>query len=242
MRHVARSVPIARPVQAYAIRLTLGIASRLAVCDAARQALRALRREPARRAGARARGQDPGAQPRPGVRVGRRHPRRRAAGAAPPDSPELRGRSRRGEHRHHRRRAAREPSPPNDAAGRLRTAPMAASVRRRLPQEAGIPPRGLEARVRRAEPRRPAHAEARPRARVRRPSAVRARRRLPAHRLEGLQAAEPPAAAPVRRRAGSADLPDARRRADRWRSRRSSTWRGGSPRRSATSAWPTSIA
>jgi hypothetical protein len=36
-------------------------------------------------------------------------------------------------------------------------------------------------------------------------------RRLPAHRLEGLQAPEPPAAAAVRRGAGSADLPDAGR-------------------------------
>ena len=81
---VARSVPIARPVQAYAIRLTLGDASGLAVRDAARQALRALRRQPARGAGARARRQDPRAHARPRVRVGRRHPRRRAAGAAPP--------------------------------------------------------------------------------------------------------------------------------------------------------------
>ena len=31
------------------------------------------------------------------------------------------------------------------------------------------------------------------------------------------------------------DLPDARRRAARWRSRRNSTWRGALPRRSATS-------
>ena len=37
------------------------------------------------------------------------------------------------------------------------------------------------------------------------------RRRLPPHRLEGLQAAEPAAAAAVRRGAGSADLPVARR-------------------------------
>ena len=58
MRHVARAVPIARPVQAYAIRLTLGIASGVAVRDAAREALRALRRQPARGAGARARRQD----------------------------------------------------------------------------------------------------------------------------------------------------------------------------------------
>ena len=51
----------------------------------------------------------------------------------------------------------------------------------------------------------------RPRPRVRRPPSVRARRRLPPHRLEGLQAAEPAAAAAVRRGAGSADLPDDRR-------------------------------
>ena len=41
--------------------------------------------------------------------------------------------------------------------------------------------------------------------------AVRAGRRLPPHRLEGLQAAEPAAAPPVRRGAGPADLPVPRR-------------------------------
>ena len=55
------------------------------------------------------------------------------------------------------------------------------------------------------------HAEARPRPRVRRSPSLRARRRLPPHRLEGLQAPEPAAAAAVRRGAGPADLPDARR-------------------------------
>ena len=51
------------------------LAPGLAVRDAAGEALRALRRQPARGAGARARRQDSGAQPRPGVRLGRRHPR-----------------------------------------------------------------------------------------------------------------------------------------------------------------------
>ena len=69
--------------------------------------------------------------------------------------------------------------------------------------------------------------EARPRARVRRPPAVRARRRLPPHRLEGLQAAGPAAAAAVRRRAGPADLPVHRRQPVDGASRRSSTRRGG---------------
>ena len=50
-------------------------ASGLAVRDAAGEAVRALRRQPARGAGARARRQDPGAQSRPGVRLDRRHPR-----------------------------------------------------------------------------------------------------------------------------------------------------------------------
>ena len=54
--------------------------------------------------------------------------------------------------------------------------------------------------------------------------------------------AEPAAAAAVRRRAGPADLPDPRRQRARWRSRRSSTWRGGSRRRCATSVSRTSIA
>ena len=66
------------------------LASGLAVRDAAREALRALRRQPARGAGARARRQDPRAQPRPGVRLDRRHPSRRAAGAAAPHPAELR--------------------------------------------------------------------------------------------------------------------------------------------------------
>ena len=84
-------------------------------------------------------------------------------------------------------------------------------VRRRLPEEARVPARRLEAGVRRAEPRGSARAQARARARVRRPSAVHARRRLPAHRLEGLSAAEPAAAPALRRRAGPADLPLHRR-------------------------------
>ncbi len=52
MRHVARAVPIARPVQAYAIRLTLASHPTSRVRHAAGEALRALRRQPARGAGA----------------------------------------------------------------------------------------------------------------------------------------------------------------------------------------------
>ena len=66
MRQVARAVPIARPVQAYAIRLTLGTHPDVAVRDAAGQGVRALRRQPARRAGDRPGGEDPRAQPRTG--------------------------------------------------------------------------------------------------------------------------------------------------------------------------------
>ena len=86
MRHVARAVPIARPVQAYAIRLTLGthpdspyatpLVKRYVRYGASPRAAQALVLG----------GQDPRAQSRPGVRLGRRHPRRGAAGAAPPRS------------------------------------------------------------------------------------------------------------------------------------------------------------
>ncbi len=44
-------------------------ASGVSLCDAARQEVRPLRREPARGAGDRARRQDPGPEPRPGVRL-----------------------------------------------------------------------------------------------------------------------------------------------------------------------------
>ncbi len=84
---------------------------------------------------------------------------------------------------------------------------MALTIRRRFPEEAGVPARGLQAGLCRAEPRRSAGAEARPRPGVRRPSRLHARRRLQAHRLEGLQAAGQAAAAPLRRGAGSSDLP-----------------------------------
>ncbi len=106
MRHVARSVPIARPVQAYAIRLTLGshpnspyatpLVKRYVRYGASPRAAQALVLA----------GKIHAAQPRPGVRVDRRHPVDRAAVAAPPDPPELRGRSGRSGHRHDRRRAA----------------------------------------------------------------------------------------------------------------------------------------
>ena len=57
-----------------------------------------------------------------------------------------------------------------------------------------------------ARPCGPAGAQTRERARVRRPSPVRARRRCPAHRLESVQAPEPAAAEIVRRGTGPADL------------------------------------
>ena len=95
MRHIARSVPISRPVQSYAIRLALGthpdspyaapLVKRYVRYGASPRAAQAIVLAAKIQA----------AQPRPGVRVGSRRPRRRAAGASPPDSPELRGRSRR---------------------------------------------------------------------------------------------------------------------------------------------------
>ena len=119
---------------------------------------------------------------------------------------------------------------------------MATPIRRRLPEEAGVPARGLQARLCRAEPRRPARAQARPRPGVRRSPRLHAGRRLPAHRLEGLQAAGPAAAAAVRRRTGPADLPLHRCEPVDARSRPSSIRRAASPPRSATSASRISIA
>ena len=91
------------------------LASELELRDAARQSLRALRRQPARRADARARGEDPRTEQRPGVRLGRRHPQRGDAGAAPPHPPQLRRRGGRGQHRHHRHGDARRRSAPGES-------------------------------------------------------------------------------------------------------------------------------
>ena len=103
MRHVARSVAVARPVQSYAIRLTMGshpdspyatpLVKRYVRYGASPRAAQALVLG----------GEDPGARPRPGVRVGGRHPRRRAAGAAPSAPAELRRRGQRDQHGHDRR-------------------------------------------------------------------------------------------------------------------------------------------
>ncbi len=92
------------------------------------------------------------------------------------------------------------------APRRVRRVLTDAPIRGRLPQEARVPACRVEARVCRTESSRSAGAQARPRPGVRRPSRVHAGRRLPPHRLEGLQAAEPAAAQAVRRRAGSPDL------------------------------------
>ena len=108
MRQVARSVPIAKPVQGYAIRLTLGSHPDSPYAHAAREALRAVRRQPARGAGARAGRQGPRPHARERVRRGRRHPCRRAAGAPPPRAAELRRGSRTGQPGHDRQRAPRE--------------------------------------------------------------------------------------------------------------------------------------
>ncbi len=76
MRHVARAVPIAKPVQVVRDSPDARLASGVAVRAAAREALRPLRRQPARGPGDGPRGQDPRADPRPRVRLGRGHPRR----------------------------------------------------------------------------------------------------------------------------------------------------------------------
>ena len=103
MRHVARSVPIARPVQAYAIRLTLGthpdspyatpLVKRYVRYGASPRAAQAL--VLAGKIHALNRGQ--AFVSVDDIRA------RRAAGAAPSDPAQLRRRGRRGQHRHDRR-------------------------------------------------------------------------------------------------------------------------------------------
>ena len=230
-----------KPVQALRDPPDARHASGIAVRDAARQEVRALRRQPARGAGARAGRQDPRAHaaatrssrsrtsapsrcPRCGIACCSTSKAKPSRSTPTPSSSELLA-------------CHVVPDVPRTKHG-----DRGAPIRRRLPQEARVPARRLEARVRRAESRRSAGAQARPRPRVRRPSPVLARRRLPPHRLEGLQAAEPAAAAAVRRRAGPADLPVHRREPVDGASRRSSIRRGASRRRSATSASRISIA
>ena len=124
MRHVARSVPIARPVQAYAIRLTL--ASHPGSNYATALVNRYVRYGASpRRAGARARREDSRPEQRAGVRVGGRHPQRGNAGAAPRIL-NFEGEAR-GQHRHHRHRAALQRKrriksrvTPNSSASRTR--------------------------------------------------------------------------------------------------------------------------
>ena len=106
MQRLARAVPIAPHVTAYAVSILAGDPPRPAARAAARPRLRPLRRLAARRPGARDRRQDLRPARRPLQRLDRRHPRRGDALAAAPDHPQLRGR---GRGHHDRGRRPRDP-------------------------------------------------------------------------------------------------------------------------------------
>ena len=91
MQRLARAVPIAPHVTAYAVSVLVRDASRSAAGAGARPRVRPLRRLAARRPGARDRRQDLRAPRRAVQRLDRRHPRRRPAVAPAPDHPQLRG-------------------------------------------------------------------------------------------------------------------------------------------------------
>ena len=154
MRHVARSVPIAQAGAGLRDPPDARDASGVAVRDAARQALRALRRQPARGAGARARRA--------------RSTRSRAARRSSRSTTSAPSRCRRcatalllnfeGEAEQVNTDTIVDELLAACTPTRSRARRRGAPLRRRLPQEAGVPARRLEARVRRAEPRRSAGA------------------------------------------------------------------------------------
>ena len=94
MRETARSVPVARHVQQYAIDLTLATHPESEARYRDGQALRALRLQPARHPGADPRRQGQRAAQRSPARRLRRHPHGRAECAAPPAAAQLRRRGR----------------------------------------------------------------------------------------------------------------------------------------------------
>ena len=94
MQRLARAVPIAPHITAYAVSVLAATHPDNRRAPVAGAPVRPLRRLAARRAGAGRRGQDPGADGRALQRLRRRRPGRRAAGAPPPRDPQLRGRGR----------------------------------------------------------------------------------------------------------------------------------------------------
>ena len=108
MQRLAKAVPIAPHVTAYAVSVLAATHPDQPRAPAARPRVRALRRLAARRPGAGLRGQDLRAARWPVQRRHRRHPGGRPAGPAPPDHPQLRGRGRghhdRGDRADHPRR------------------------------------------------------------------------------------------------------------------------------------------
>ena len=108
MRALVRQVPVARPVQDYAVRPGRGDAPG-PLAGLGGEAVRPLRQLAARRAGGDAGGEDRGAAGRAVRAVVRRRPAGGAAGAAPPRAPELRRRGRGGVDRRRRRRRAGRP-------------------------------------------------------------------------------------------------------------------------------------
>ena len=104
MQQLARDVPIASHVMAYAIRILRATHPDTERVPEIVRHVRPLRRIPARGAGDRARRQDPRAARRAIQRLLCGRAGRRRAGAAPPGDPELRGRGRGHQHRFDRAR------------------------------------------------------------------------------------------------------------------------------------------
>ena len=116
MQRLARAVPIAPHITAYAVSILAATHPDQPRAPGARPRVRPLRRLAARRPGARHGGQDLRPARRPVQRLGRRHPVGGPALAAPPDHPQLRGRGR-GDH--HRSRRPDDPRLGRPAGGRV---------------------------------------------------------------------------------------------------------------------------
>ena len=142
MQQLARSVPIAPHVTAYAVSVLAATHPDNARAPELVRSVRALRRLAARRPGAGAGRQDPRPDGRPLQRGHRRHPRGGHAGAAPPGDPQLRGRGRGDLERRHRACRARRGRAAERRLGAVRSsAPTSAELKHdRTPNGVSVPP------------------------------------------------------------------------------------------------------
>ena len=122
MRELVRQVPLARHIQDYAVRVVLATHPENPEATPMSQAVRALRRVAARRAGVLLAAKIRALLEGRFAVVDRRRPPRRAAGAAPPRAPQLRGRGRRRQDRRDHRRD------PEGDEGSLVAAPAVSGV------------------------------------------------------------------------------------------------------------------